>query len=85
MKCIYFPYYKVLSEKEQKKHLSEEFKRDKTNSNLTYWNDWTDIVKAKVRGSGKENKMYMRQFPNGQKGLFGLNIVKDSDKTVIIT
>jgi twinkle protein len=43
-------------------------------------------VRLKVRGAGKQNKKYMRQLPAGaQKGFFGLNLIKDSDNTVVLT
>ena len=39
-----------------------------------------------MRGASKENKKYMRQFPLGsQKGLFGFNLVRDTDKMIVIT
>jgi len=44
------------------------------------------MAKIKIRGVGKENKKYMRQFPPGPaRGLFGLNTIKKSDKVVVIT
>ena len=44
------------------------------------------VVKAKVRGIGRENKSYMRVKPGGSIwGLFGLNTVGASDKEVVIT
>jgi hypothetical protein len=62
-----------------------EFKREST-SHCHYNNSWTEIVRLKVRGSGKANKKYMRQMPVGaEKGFFGLNLVKDSDNTIVLT
>lgn len=44
------------------------------------------MAKIKIRGVGKENKKYMRQFPPGpSRGLFGLNTITKSDKTVVLT
>lgn len=56
------------------------------NNNFTYKNNWTQIAKVKMRGASRETKKYMRQYPIGsQKGLFGLNLVKDTDKTIVVT
>jgi hypothetical protein len=63
VKCIYFPSYKVLKKDEQKQLLFDEFKRGP--SSCHYGNSWCEIVKVKVRGSGKANKKYMRQLPVG--------------------
>lgn len=39
-----------------------------------------------MRGASKETKKYMRQYPIGSsRGIFGLNLVKDTDKTVVLT
>lgn len=82
---IYFPTYKILQGEEQKQQMFDEFKRQKSCS-FTYNNNWTEIVKVKVRGSGKENKRHMRQLPvGGQKGFFGMNLVKDSDNMIVLT
>jgi twinkle protein len=44
------------------------------------------MAKIKIRGVGKENKKYMRQFPSGPaRGLFGLGTIKKSDKIVVMT
>jgi twinkle protein len=44
------------------------------------------VVKLKMRGASKETKKYMRQFPPGnQRGLFGFNLIKDTDNMVVIT
>lgn len=51
VKCIYFPSYKVLEEDEQKQLMFNQFKHQ--SSNCHYNNNWSEIVKVKVRGSGK--------------------------------
>jgi twinkle protein len=39
-----------------------------------------------MRGASKDTKKYMRQYPIGNiKGIFGFNLIKDTDKVVIIT
>ncbi len=45
-----------------------------------------ELAKVKLRGIGKENKMYMRQYPSGPaRGLFGLNTIKKTDTAVVLT
>lgn len=44
-------------------------------------NENTMLVRLKVRGSGSENKKFMRQTPtSNQRGFFGLNLIKPEDK-----
>ena len=39
-----------------------------------------------MRGASKETKKYMRQSPpGGTKGLFGYNLVKDTDNVIVVT
>lgn len=39
-----------------------------------------------MRGGSRETKRYMRQYPIGsQKGIFGFNLIKDSDRTLVLT
>ena len=59
---------------------------NETENNFKYNNSWTQLVKTKVRGASKQTKMYTRQKPaNSPKGLFGFNLIKDTDKVVVIT
>jgi twinkle protein len=58
----------------------------KNDKNFTYNNSWTEIIKVKMRGASKETKKYMRQSPpGGTKGLFGYNLVKDTDNVIVVT
>lgn len=58
----------------------EEFQKGRINSTLT------TLTKTKIRGVGKENKKYMRQYPSGNRpGLFGLNLITANTKEIIIT
>ena len=81
---MYFPLYQLLNSKSNGENILNEIKGSKTN--FVSNNDWTKIVKIKMRGASKETKRYMRQYPLGnQKGLFGFNLIKDTDKEVILT
>ena len=82
VKCIYFPAYKSIKEKNPK----EITKVKERTSNYFYNNSWSEITKVKIRGNGKINKKYMKQSPTGgQRGFFGLNLVKDTDNTIVLT
>lgn len=73
MKVIYFPMYRPKYYKRTEK-FSEEEKNER------------ELVKAKIRGVGAENKKYMRQFPTGNTtGFFGLNTIKHDQKFVVLT
>ena len=78
---MFFPMYKLLTATEQKRKLMKI-----ADDSVTGKNYMIEIVKMKIRGVGKENKKYMRQTPAGNsKGLFGLQIVKKVDKTIVLT
>ena len=45
-----------------------------------------ELIRAKIRGIGQENKKYMRQFPiGGNSGFFGFNLISPDDKFVVLT
>lgn len=86
VKCIYFPTYKSNETRDNRSITSIKDLNKEATNNYFYNNRWTEIVKVKIRGSGKINKMYMKQSPvGGQRGFFGLNIVKDTDDTIVLT
>ncbi len=85
IKLVYFPLYKIKQGKQSKAEIIEDA-TNKLDSNFNFLNDWTQIAKVKMRGATKETKKYMRQYPIGSfKGIFGLNLIKDTDKTVVLT
>lgn len=68
-----------------REELLQSFEKKK-DQNFTYNNDWTELIKVKMRGASKETKKYMRQYPiGGTKGLFGYNLIKDTDNVVVVT
>ncbi len=86
VKCIYFPAYKMNKDNEGKGVAGIMGMQKEGTSNYFYNNRWSEIVKVKIRGNGKINKKYMKQSPaGGQRGFFGLNLVKETDNTIVLT
>jgi hypothetical protein len=81
VKVMYFPMQKFLTEAEQRRKLLQIAQSDSKSGSLV-----AELAKVKLRGIGKENKMYMRQYPSGPaRGLFGLNTIKKTDTIVVLT
>lgn len=78
--------YKINDSNDNKVNLIKELEKAK-NKNFHYNNTWTQLVKTKMRGASKETKKYMRQYPIGSslRGIFGFNLIKDTDRTLVVT
>lgn len=78
--------YKINDSNDNKVNLIKELEKAK-NKNFHYNNTWTHLVKTKMRGASKETKKYMRQYPIGSnlRGIFGFNLIKDTDRTIVVT
>lgn len=79
---VYFPMFAPRSKKMKQKLLSEKVVFDE-NSISTM--DCV-LVRNKIRGAGRENKIYQRMDPTpGQWGIFGLNTINPSNTEIVIT
>ena len=73
IKVLYFPMYKPKHTKSRNKLTPAEAEEK-------------ELIRAKIRGIGQENKKYMRQFPiGGNSGFFGFNLISPDDKFVVLT
>ena len=79
---VYFPMFIPRSKKSKQKLLTQQVKFDENSiSTIDY-----QLVRNKIRGAGKENKIYQRMEPTpGQWGMFGLNTVDPNNKEIVIT
>ena len=79
---VYFPMFIPRSKKSKQKLLTSQVKFDENSiSTIDY-----QLVRNKIRGAGKENKIYQRMEPTpGQWGMFGLNTVDPNNKEIVIT
>lgn len=64
------------ADKKMDPEIMETYERSMINSSMAA------ITKMKIRGAGKENKQFMRQYPAGgsRPGLFGLNLLTPTTK-----
>ncbi|CAD8063104.1 unnamed protein product [Paramecium sonneborni] len=78
---IYFPMFRLLSQEEQNSsNYQNQYIQSKYNSQIF------ELVSCKLRGMGKENKYIQKIEPkNAMKGIFGLNLLTQDVKQIIIT
>lgn len=79
---VYFPMFIPRSKKSKQKLLTQQVKFDENSISTIDF----QLVRNKIRGAGKENKIYQRMEPTpGQWGMFGLNTVDPNNKEIVIT
>ena len=79
---VYFPMFVPRSKKAKQRLLSQKVSFDENSfSNMDYM-----LARNKIRGVGKENKLYQRMEPTpGQWGIFGFNTVDVNSNMIVIT
>jgi len=79
---VYFPMFVPRSKKAKQKLLSQKVSFDENSfSNMDYM-----LARNKIRGVGKENKLYQRLEPTpGQWGIFGFNTIDVNSNMIVIT
>jgi twinkle protein len=88
--AIYFPMYQPRTSKQSETNIklnSDKATKQALERESEINTDMAQLVKMKVRAAYRENKNKMRIHPANSPfpGIFGLNVLEEDDKIIVIT